>query len=279
MIQQKIRGKVLIKEIKDRKLHLCIITNGVLVSKYAKLIVNAGVDELSLSIDGPEEVHDDVRNMKGAFSAIKKGVDEVNRLKAERKSRFPIINIVCTISDRNFSRLDELVKVAEDMKAHTLNFHHLIHTDGETVKAHNAEFKELFGCESKDWEGFVLPNIRKVDAAVLTEKIRSITSKKYPFLVSFYPNFGLKELKDYYSDPKFISKSYPERCLSPWIVSYIYPDGSVLPCHSLGYSAGNINEKSFLDIWNGEEMRKFRKELKKRKNFKVCPKCTEKYRY
>ena len=203
----------------------------------------------------------------------------INKLKAERKQKYPVINIVCTISKMNYEHLEDMIKVASDIKADTLNYHHLIFTDENVLKKHNKIFKANFGVESTDWEGFVLPDIKNIDVKLLMGNMNNIRKGKYPFLVNFYPNFSKEELVGYYTNPEFVSTSYPKRCLSPWVVAYVYPDGSVLPCHSLGYYAENIKEKPFLEIWNGESLRKFRSCLKKQKYFPVCPKCTEKYRY
>jgi len=269
----------LIMEIKKRRLHCCIITNGVLVEKFAEVIVDSKLDELSLSIDGPEEIHDSIRNVKGTFKKIKKGVDLVNELKSKKNQKLPVINIVFTISNLNYNYMKEMIDVARGFHCDTLNFHHLIFTEENVLKQHNELFKKFFNQESYDWQGFILPDIKNINVDKLIEDIRDIQNERYTFLVDFYPNFTFEEIKEYYTNPNFISKSYPDRCLSPWIVSYIYPDGSVLPCHSLSYSVGNIKEKSFLEIWNGERFKNFRRILKKEKYFPICPKCTEKYRY
>ncbi|MFH1824884.1 MAG: radical SAM protein [Candidatus Firestonebacteria bacterium] len=269
----------LIKEIKNRNLHCCIITNGVLLERYAETIVNSQVDELSISIDGPEYIHDQIRNVKGTYERIKKGVEKINQLKKEKSQKFPIINIVCTISEKNYGHLEEMIDVTKQINANTLNFHHLIFTEESTLKRHNKLFKECFNKESDDWAGYILPGVSKIKTDILCENIKKIQREKLPFLMNFYPNFTDSEIIEYYTKEDFVSKSYPKRCLSPWVVAYIYPDGSVLPCHSLSYTVGNIKEESFLNIWNGEKFKYFRKKLKKEKYFPICPKCTEMYRY
>lgn len=51
----------LIQEIKKRKLHCCIITNGVFVEKFVEVIVDSKLDELSLSVDGSQSLQDEIR--------------------------------------------------------------------------------------------------------------------------------------------------------------------------------------------------------------------------
>ena len=48
-------------------------------------------------------------------------------------------------------------------------------------------------------------------------------------------------------------------CYAGWLYSRIETDGSVIPCcKGHNFPVGNIFEKSFIEIWNGEKQRKFR---------------------
>lgn len=179
----------------------------------------------------------------------------------------------------NYGNLNEMINVAKELNADTLNFHHLIFTEENILKRHNELFKKYFGQESYDWGGFVLPSIKNIEVDKLIKIINNIKKGSYQFLVNFYPNFTDEEVKKYYKNPDFVSKTYPKRCLSPWVVAYVYPNGDVLPCHSLSYVVGNIKDKPFKDIWNGSKFCEFRQILREEKCFPICPKCTEKYRY
>jgi radical SAM protein with 4Fe4S-binding SPASM domain len=64
-------------------------------------------------------------------------------------------------------------------------------------------------------------------------------------------------------------------CIDPFRRLSIISDGSVLPCCSFWGRAlvlGNINEKNLIDIWNGEEINKVRKDLLKDKSY-ICNLC------
>lgn len=269
----------LIVAIKSRGFHLGIITNGTLLKNHARTIVEQGVDVVSLSVDGPGELHDTIRNLEGAFNRIKEGSAAVKALKKELKAEKPVINIVCTISDLNYRTLNKLPEVAVELNADTLNLHHLIFAEDDVLAEHNKFFLDTFGAESKDWAGFVRPAVKSIDTEKLADDLGNIKAKKQPFLLTVYPDFSRKELTRYYTEKDFVSEEYPRRCISPWVVAYIYPNGDVLPCHSLGLVAGNIHQEPFLAAWNGGRMRDFRRKLKAAKHFKVCPKCTEMYRY
>ena len=109
--------------------------------------------------------------------------------------------------------------------------------------------------------------------------MQSILSKKYTFGVDFYPNFSRKGLEEYYKNPSYHPSEYKPRCLSPWLVAYVFPDGSVRPCLNSTYSFGDINNQKLTDIWNSQKAVVFRKTLKQSKIFPACSRCTELYRY
>lgn len=66
-------------------------------------------------------------------------------------------------------------------------------------------------------------------------------------------------------------------CLIPWFSTYIAANGNVLPCcyqTDECHVMGNVFEKSFSDIWNGEAYQKFRNDLRDdRENVHGCDYC------
>ena len=61
----------ILARIKERGLRVCVNTNGWFLGKaQAKRIVEMGVDEMSISVDGPNETHDFIRRREGSFKHI-----------------------------------------------------------------------------------------------------------------------------------------------------------------------------------------------------------------
>jgi radical SAM protein with 4Fe4S-binding SPASM domain len=51
---------------------------------------------------------------------------------------------------------------------------------------------------------------------------------------------------------------FAQKCNSPWREPYIHTDGRVSPCCASGQYLGNLNERSFAQIWNGWRYRLLR---------------------
>jgi radical SAM protein with 4Fe4S-binding SPASM domain len=69
------------------------------------------------------------------------------------------------------------------------------------------------------------------------------------------------------------------RCWRLWSGAVVNVHGEVLPCcfdKGSEYSFGNINNKSFTEIWHGKKASSFREKiLQNRKQFEMCRNCTE----
>ena len=267
----------LIKYIKAKGMHCLMITNALLLEDHAKEIVDSGLDELNVSLDGNAEVHDAIRTLPGAFNKIMAGLKKIHSLKCETNSAKPLVNLQCTVSKYNYKNLESLLDVALEASADSLTFHNLIFLDRNTLERQK-ECDAILGCASADWEGFVFES--EIDPQVLYEKIKKILSSKQPFALDFYPNFPRRALIGYYGNSKSgLAGSSSKACFSPWIAAYIFPDGEVKPCLNFSYSFGNAIKERFTDLWNNDKAVKFRSFLKKRKAFPACCRCTELFRY
>ncbi|MFH1996224.1 MAG: radical SAM protein [Candidatus Omnitrophota bacterium] len=269
----------LIRRVKAKKMHCCMITNATLLPRYAGEIVATGLDELNISLDGPEAKHDEIRGIPGMYQQIREGVESVQRAKKMRGSSKPFINIEFTITQYNYELMPAMIDAARSFEANSLNFHHLVFVDQAMLDAHEKVFYPLFQCSSDDWKGFLLSGVEKIDTKKLSACIADVKSRRAEFLINVYPNLTPGETAEYYADPARIPAGYARRCLSPWMVAYVFPDGNIRPCLNFSYSPGNVRDDSFTGVWNNAEYKKFRSALKKRGVFPACSRCTELYRY
>lgn len=266
----------LISHIKRKGLHCLVITNGSLLEEMAEEIVKSGLDELNISLDGAGALHDEIRGMPGLFSKIVKGINKVQASKAIGHKDKPLINLQCTITKYNYQQLEQMLDVAKDVRADSLTYHNLIFIEQAAIDRQKA-IDESLGCSSSDWQGFVFePGI---DPQALDELRRQLLGAKHGFPVDFYPNFTCAELEEYYRDPCYSPLAGRARCLSPWLVAYVFPDGEVRPCLNCSYSFGNVLREKFMKLWNGGQAVKYRRLLKEKGTFPVCSRCTELNRY
>jgi MoaA/NifB/PqqE/SkfB family radical SAM enzyme len=89
----------------NRAPYIVITTNGIMLNrKRYESLRAAGVDQFSVSLDFPDERHDDFRGSKGLFHRIEKLVKELNTLNGTA------ITLLCVVQRDNFR---DLIKIAE----------------------------------------------------------------------------------------------------------------------------------------------------------------------
>lgn len=265
-----------VEAVKKNGMHCLMITNGTLLEPSAKRLVAAGLDELNISIDGYGRLHDDIRGMPGLFERVRRGVAAVNEQKRLRGARKPFINIQCTINKANYLELEKMIDTAAELGADSLTWHNLIFTTGGILDRQR-EVDSALESDSSSWNGFLFES--GIDPEKLWSVIGRLKRRRTPLRRDVYPDFGKEDFLAYYRAPGSLTAGRRFRCLSPWLVAYVFPDGSVRPCLNSTYSFGDIRTQRFIDAWNSPAACKFRKFLKQRRVFPVCERCTELYRY
>lgn len=264
-----------VKRIKEAGLRCNMLSNGILLKKRAEEAVQLGLDEIIFSLDGPADVHDAIRGGKGVFRRALEGFQHLQAAKERYGKKKPAVNVNTVIWEENHTMLHDIVEEAARFGAQTISFHHLIFVDQGAFAETERITKAALKCNSPDWAGFIQDKLPRIDPEMIIMQKRMLEKGKNAIPAFFYPNLTDEEIRAYYTSFHFLPTSYKRRCLSPWMVAYVLPDGMVKPCLSLGYSMENLHEASFRDIWNGERALRFRRLLKERGYFPVCPRCTE----
>ncbi|MFX0195979.1 MAG: radical SAM protein [Candidatus Hodarchaeota archaeon] len=253
--------------IKQAELRCQIVTNGTLLAQKARELVNNGVDEVWVSVDGPRDIHDQIRGVDGTYDKILNGIEILTKLKKEEKASKPIINFIYTITDENYTRLGQFMESIDEYAVPLVVFSHVLFLTEDLLRRHVGQFDTMFQTTSKEWEGYVIDPAKNIHIDGLIESIREV-KEKYGKRISFSPDLAENELRAYYKDFRY---TVNRMCYAPWLTAVISPEGNVSPCSD--FVIGNTKNKSFDEIWNGEKVRTFRRALVKRRKFPVCDRC------
>jgi Fe-coproporphyrin III synthase len=261
----------LIRHIKGKGRRCSITTNGTLLDRYGEDIVTSGLDAMGVSVDGPPDVHDEIRGSDGSFERISQGIRQVKAWREKHGTRTPRININSVVTLWNHDRMLEMVELARELGVDGLTFQHLNFLEPRTMHSHMDYFRKRF---QYDWPtrekdlGFL--DTSGFDADVIHDQVTKIR-KMDGLPISFLPDLTTREeINGYYHDIDF--KFQESSCINPWIHVTINPKGVVTPC--MEYPVGNVRDDDFATIWNGETFRTFRSELKKQGLFPgYCQRC------
>ncbi|MCG8480030.1 MAG: radical SAM protein [Spirochaetales bacterium] len=267
-----------IRYIKQNRLFCILNTNGLLLNRYADELIDSGLDKIVVSLDGPKEIHEQIRG-KDIFDRVVDGIGAVTALKGIS----PDIEINCVISDKNVHHLEEMIDIARSIGVKIAFEFPMFLND--TLPNDYQEFYtthlERRGRVSVD--GFVNETLSDIDLDSFSHFLEEVDANKH--FVRCSPNFDIDSARTYFNDitaddfqgyrAKFDTDT--PVCGFIWKRASILPTGEVTVCPDYSdYTIGNINDSSLFELWNNERFAAFRREVAD-KGMPVCKRCAHYY--
>jgi MoaA/NifB/PqqE/SkfB family radical SAM enzyme len=243
--------------LKKQNLSITLLSTGLTVQKNARSILE-WTDELIVSLDGDEETHDAIRNIKGAYAKLREGIQCIKSINPKFK-----ISARTVIHRLNFKRWKYIIESAKEIGVDRISF---LPAD---VSSHAFNREMLW------------PQERQADVAVQVDELSElranldliIANNKQDMESGFIAESAekLNKIFTYYCAIHGLSDFPYKKCNAPWVSAVIEADGKVRPCffHS---SIGTIHSGSFTGIINGEKAIAFRKGLNMYEN-ETCRRC------
>jgi radical SAM protein with 4Fe4S-binding SPASM domain len=221
------------------------VSNGLLINaEAAEKMVDLQLHELFISLDSAtEETFQFIRGQKG-FQRIIQNIKELNRIKKEKNSQYPIISLAYTFYRRNIEEFFQFMELAHSLEIPRITGDYLI------VYRPELEQESLYYEQEK--------------ANVLFPQFRQ----------------RAKELGIVLIIPKTFEESAKEEastqlieCYEPWEFIYFRADGKIGPCCVNDIQLGDLNTMSFDEIWNGAKYQAFRKMVNTTRKDPNCAQC------
>jgi len=237
----------------ENKLFTSVTTNALNLRKMADGLIEAKLKELYVSLDGPADVHNEIRGYKLSFEKAVEGIDYLLSKKGA-----PKISVYCVITQWNYNRLQEFLNYFKSRGLHEVGFMHTNYTPDDVAGNHNALFGNLYPATASNMQGV---DMAAYDLPAMMNEINAIKKQSYPFRVSFSPEMNdLQKLELFYKQPQLF---YGKRCYDVFRTMMIKSNGEVIPAHGRCYNLkiGNIYDQNLKTIWNSEVVARFRKDL------------------
>jgi radical SAM protein with 4Fe4S-binding SPASM domain len=228
--------------LKSRGLFVKPVTNGTRLDRFARDVVEAGIDAIHVSLDGDRETNNQVRH------------ESLRRL----------------CDDLSGQGLVDVISVKMSP----------IWMPREKGKAYEELMSRHFGIDRglDSWKGFVEDySDFEEQAEQIAAAVGELKSKGYDFFVDGLPGIEPKDLPRMYTDYEWdLGRGH---CPIPYVEPTIEADGNVYPCNLFTdepVSMGNVNEQPFLDIWFGEKFEAFRRMLRQEGGLlPICNRCCQ----
>jgi MoaA/NifB/PqqE/SkfB family radical SAM enzyme len=243
--------------LKRQNLHITLLSTGLLLKKNADDILK-WVDEIIVSLDGDEETHDIVRNIDGAYSKLREGVQYIKSLNPHFK-----ISARTVIHRLNFKKWPAIIESAKEMGVDHISF---LPAD---VSSH-AFNREILWTEERQMDVSIHVD-ELTEFKTIVDSLVSTYKEEIDSGFIAESSAKLNKIFVYYCAIHQLCDFPYKKCNAPWVSTVIEPDGNVKPCF-FHTTIGNIHSNSLTEILNGENGMSFRKNLNMDED-ETCKRC------
>ena len=243
--------------LRKEEIRLTLLTTGLLLEKDADEVV-ASFDDVIVSLDGPQEIHDEVRRVEGAFALVQAGVSALRARGTNIK-----ISARTVVQKANHRHLRETVHAARELGLDSISF---LAAD-LTSTAFNRPL--IWPIARQEEVGLSLLELRALENEIELLIQESCIESESSFIVETPEK--LRRIAHHFSVQLSLKKGKSPVCNAPWVSAVIETDGTVRPCF-FHPSIGNLHEQSLETIVNGKVARGFRASLDIPNN-PICNRC------
>jgi MoaA/NifB/PqqE/SkfB family radical SAM enzyme len=250
----------LCRAVTSRGFHCAITSNGSRLPRLAAGLVEAGLGELTLSVDGPPEVHDRIRGRRGSFEELYQGALALAAARGDASE--PRLSVSLTVSDANQAHIADAVRSVLPLRPQRVMVSQLNFISDEMARAHNGMHGGPLAV-SRSSLGAMDPS--RFDADLIWRGLQAVREEARSWSatrLTLTPDFeDADEVARYYREPeRFVGT---RTCRDPWRMAMVRSDGTLLPAHGRCYHVplGNVTQASLTELWNGPALRGFRRTL------------------
>jgi len=238
-------------------IRVTLLTAGLLLEAQARSIAET-IDDVIVSIDGPPEIHDQIRRVHEAFNRLERGVQALRKARPDM-----VIRGRSTVQKANCTYLRRTVAAARQLGLNSISF--------LAADVTSEAFNRPGGWPEKRQDAVALgPH----EIALLEQEVEFLIQQHSDDLASGFVVESADKLRRIVRHFRAQLGELPPVapiCNAPWVSAVIEADGAVRPCF-FHCSIGNIHEKALIEILNGDTAVDFRQRLDILNN-PVCQKC------
>jgi MoaA/NifB/PqqE/SkfB family radical SAM enzyme len=232
--------------LQKHHIKVSLLSTGLRLKKNAAALLQH-VNDVIVSLDGDELLHDEIRNITGAYEKLKEGVEYIKFLKPSFKitARTVIHKLnykrwAAIIDCAKQTRLDQISFLPADVSSHAFN---------REVLWTNARQHEIMLSKEE------LPELKRIIESIFVSHAEDF---KTGFIAERPAK--LRKIYDYYAALYGLVQFPYKGCNAPWVSTVIEADGTVRPCF-FHDAIGNIRNNSLNEILNSPESVQWRKQL------------------
>lgn len=262
-----------VMEVFKEKGYVCgyLTTNGTIINEeraeaLARLASAGFLKHISVSIDGPGEMHDRARGVKGTFERTSAGLRRLQD--AARRAGAPLrVSVNTTVAHETLAALTDMVDVAGELGVDAIGLNHLMFSTPDEV----AETVRLIGADDASVISTFVTTDPGLDPERVGHQVDRLAARCREQGVRFdmRPKVKPAILEAYYTPGTRLEG----RCLYPFLFARVSFSGKAYFCPFIRIEVGDLTTQSLEEVWTGERYVTLRRTLAENGIFPVCRRC------
>ena len=267
----------MVREAKTRlpECNLDMSTNATLLHRHATALVDAGIDDVYVSVDGPTpEVNDPIRGRK-AFERAMRGLEALQEAGRE-VGHGPMIALNFTVTGMNYEYLPDMVRLSERLGLSEITVGLASYFTREEGAATAPAFQAATHRPFTSWAGYCNEHQHaNIDPARLKEIFDEAESMSDTVEVLIPPTRYSNEDKSRFFTGEWGSLIKETTCVKLWAQATVLPNGQVISCTTFADTVmGSLADSSLAEVFHGETYGRMR-ELLREGLQPICHRCCE----
>lgn len=244
--------------LREEGIRLTLLTTGLLLKKYGESVA-ASFDEVIVSLDGPREIHDEIRRVQGAYALLESGVRALREVRPDMR-----MTARSTIQKANHQCLYETACAARELQLDGISF--------LAVDVSSPAFNRLP----------VWPTNRNEELGLSLSETKILENQIERLIRASHEEFDAGFIAESSEKLRRIAQRFRSRlglelaqaplCNAPWVSAVVEADGTVRPCF-FHAPIGKVDGTTTLEaVLNGPKGRSFRENIDIATN-SVCQNC------
>ncbi|MEO7192889.1 MAG: radical SAM protein [Vicinamibacterales bacterium] len=248
-----------------------LTTNGTIITDeraeaLAMLASQGFLKHISVSIDGPGDLHDRARGVAGTFERTAAGLKRLQQ--AATRLHAPLrVSINTTVAHETLEALSSMVDVAADLGVDAIGLNHLMYSTPEEV---NETVRLLGETDASTISTFVTED-PGLDPARVRQQVDALAERCRERGVRFDMRPKVKSglIEPYYTP----GSNLAGRCLYPFLYARVSFSGKAYFCPFIRIEVGDLTTQSLEEVWTGDRYVSLRRTLVENGIFPVCRRC------
>jgi MoaA/NifB/PqqE/SkfB family radical SAM enzyme len=262
-----------VMDVFRQKGYVCgyLTTNGTIITAeraeaMAELAAKGFLKHVSVSIDGPGEMHDHARGVKGTFERTAAGLRALQQAAARRHAPLRV-SINTTVAHDTLDALDQMVDVAQELGVDAIGLNHLMFSTPEEVE----KTVRLTGAVGPQAISTFVTSDPGVDGAKVQKQVERLIARCRERNIRFdmRPKVKPAIVQNYYTP----GAPLEGRCLYPFLYARVSFSGKAYFCPFIRVEVGDLTTQTLEEVWTGSRYVALRKKLIEEELFPVCRRC------